>query len=87
VPEDEFEGLVNACLVAHEEVKKHGTSEMQTVIRLLLFQIGQELARRQSGDHESDQGYEQTEQNKEYKTRENADHSFVSAGAPHCGGR
>ena len=53
---EQFESIADACLAAHAEIEKHGTSEMQHLIRILLFQIGQQLARRQSGDHEVIQG-------------------------------
>ena len=48
----QFESMTDVCLAAHEVIKKHGTLEMQNLIRLLLFQIGQELARRQAKEHE-----------------------------------
>lgn len=40
--------MADACLKAHELVKAHGTVEMEATMRILLFQIGQEIALRES---------------------------------------
>ncbi|MCJ2106370.1 hypothetical protein MKK70_13455 [Methylobacterium sp. E-041] len=44
---EQIEAIANACLEANEVIERHGTPEMQTLMRLLLFQIGQEIARQQ----------------------------------------
>jgi len=46
--EGEINTLVEACVKTHELVKAYGTPEMQATMRMLLFQIGQEVARRQA---------------------------------------
>jgi hypothetical protein len=43
---DEMVALAESCLEANEIVQTYGTPEMKTLMRLLLFQIGQEIARR-----------------------------------------
>lgn len=40
--------MADACIAAQAAVERSGTSEMKTLIRILLFQIGQELARREA---------------------------------------
>ncbi|GJD43779.1 hypothetical protein AFCDBAGC_1634 [Methylobacterium cerastii] len=50
--QDKLEEIADACLALHEEIKRHGTTEMQHFIRLLLFQVGQELARQQAASQE-----------------------------------
>ena len=45
---DEMVALAEACLEANEIVQVYGTPEMKTLMRLLLFQIGRELARCQA---------------------------------------
>jgi hypothetical protein len=42
-----IEQVSEACLVAYETLKRHGTPEMQATMRILLFQIGREVARQQ----------------------------------------
>ncbi|MFK5595655.1 hypothetical protein ACFZ8E_01390 [Methylobacterium sp. HMF5984] len=42
---DEMVALAEVCLEANEIVQAYGTPEMMTLMRLLLFQIGQEIAR------------------------------------------
>lgn len=39
-----IDAMVEACLKAHDLVKAHGTPEMQATMRILLLQIGQEIA-------------------------------------------
>lgn len=55
-----LEAVAEACLTAHQLLELHGTSEMQSVSRVLLFQIGREIARREV---ESDKQLEMTEGN------------------------
>ena len=45
---DDVNEMAEACLKANELVKVHGTPEMQAIMRVLLFQIGQEIARKQA---------------------------------------
>ncbi|MEX7381175.1 hypothetical protein AB2C40_33050, partial [Pseudomonas aeruginosa] len=45
---DEIDALAEACLEANEIVQAYGTPEMMTLVRLLQFQIGREIARRQA---------------------------------------
>ena len=52
----QFDRIADVCLAAHAEIKEHGTSEMQNLIRLLLFEIGQELARQQLGESDVSRG-------------------------------
>ena len=49
---NQVEAIADACLAAHEEIKSHGMSEMQHLIRILLFQVDQELERLQSGERD-----------------------------------
>lgn len=50
--QDQLMELADACLAANEVIERHGTSEMRALIRLLLFQVGQELARQQASSQE-----------------------------------
>ncbi len=43
-----IDAMVEACLRAHELVQAHGTPEMQATMRILLFQVGQKIARRRT---------------------------------------
>ncbi|TXN42506.1 hypothetical protein [Methylobacterium sp. WL7] len=45
---DDVNEMAEACLKANELVKVYGTPEMQAIMRVLLFQIGQEIAREQA---------------------------------------
>lgn len=50
--QDKLEEIADACLALHEEIKRHGTAEMQHLIRLMLFQVGQDLARQLAASRE-----------------------------------
>ena len=41
---DEMVALAEACLEANKIVQAYGTPEMKSLMRLLLFQIGHEIA-------------------------------------------
>ncbi|GJD47156.1 hypothetical protein AFCDBAGC_5042 [Methylobacterium cerastii] len=41
----QFEVMLDACLAAYELIKESGTPEAEALMRLVLFQIGLELAR------------------------------------------
>jgi hypothetical protein len=43
-----IDAMVEACLKAHDLVKAHSTPEMQATMRILLLQIGQEIAREEA---------------------------------------
>ena len=43
---DEFEAMVAACIANHEKITLHGSFEMQTASRMLLFALAKEIARR-----------------------------------------
>ncbi|GJE60508.1 hypothetical protein [Methylobacterium trifolii] len=43
----DFEAMVDACIAAGEAVMAHGTPELQEAMRLFLFRLGRELARRE----------------------------------------
>lgn len=45
---NDIDAMAAVCLRAHEAVKEHGTPEMQATMRILLFQIAQEIAREQA---------------------------------------
>ena len=43
----DFARLVETCIAAQAAVERSGTPAMKTLARILLFQIGQELARQE----------------------------------------
>jgi hypothetical protein len=45
--DERFEAMADACLKAHEAVAEIGTPAMLAMTRALLWQVGQELARRE----------------------------------------
>ncbi len=45
---DALDRLVEVCLEAHALIDRCGTPAMRTMIRMLLFQVGRELARRET---------------------------------------
>lgn len=54
--DDQFAGMVDACLMAHATVAETGTAEMMSLARALLFLVGKEAARRAStGDPDRDE--------------------------------
>ncbi|TXN15778.1 hypothetical protein FV219_02020 [Methylobacterium sp. WL122] len=46
---NKINAIADLYLRAHEIIEQHGTPEMRSLMRLLLFQIGQELARQEAG--------------------------------------
>lgn len=45
---EELEAMAEACLKAHESVANSGTPEMLVLMQIVLFQVGHEIARRES---------------------------------------
>lgn len=45
---DKLDRLAEICLEAHASIDTCGTPVMRTMIRVLLFQVGRELARRET---------------------------------------
>ena len=52
----QFDRIAGVCLAAHAEIEEHGTSEMQNLIHLLLFETGQELALQHFGEIDVSRG-------------------------------
>jgi hypothetical protein len=46
-PEDNFEALAESCMANHEEILQHGSPEMQTASRILLYALAAEVRRRE----------------------------------------
>ncbi|MCJ2098429.1 hypothetical protein MKK69_03445 [Methylobacterium sp. J-026] len=46
---NEFEAMIEACIANHAEIMQHGSSEMKTASRLLLYALGEEVRRRGRG--------------------------------------
>ncbi|GJD58835.1 hypothetical protein [Methylobacterium dankookense] len=44
---DEFDEMVEACIEAGTLVLDHGSEELQQIMRVLLYRLGQEVARRE----------------------------------------
>lgn len=49
-PNDSLETLVGHCLAAHAIIGEHGSSVMQRLIDLLLYEVGRAMAA-DDGDH------------------------------------
>ncbi|MDE4909956.1 hypothetical protein PQI07_04470 [Methylobacterium sp. 092160098-2] len=47
VPRDDFEAMAEACISIHEEILRHGSPEMQTASRMLLYALAAEINRRE----------------------------------------
>lgn len=45
--EDAFDMMAQACIANHEEIMRHGSSEMQTASRMLLYALAVEIQRRE----------------------------------------
>jgi hypothetical protein len=45
---DEFDEMVEACIEAGTLVLDHGSEELQQIMRMLLYRLGQEVARREA---------------------------------------
>ncbi|MGU3329374.1 hypothetical protein ACLBXB_20785 [Methylobacterium mesophilicum] len=43
---DEFDAMAEACIANHDKIVQHGSSEMQTASRLLLYALAEEIRRR-----------------------------------------
>jgi hypothetical protein len=50
----EFDAVADACIANHEEIVQHGSSEMQTASRILLYALAEEIRRRSRGDETAD---------------------------------
>ncbi|GAN52324.1 hypothetical protein ME121_6456 [Methylobacterium sp. ME121] len=46
-PLSDFEAMAEACISIHEEIARHGSAEMQTASRMLLFALAAEIRRRE----------------------------------------
>lgn len=44
---DAFDAMAQACIANHEEIMRHGSSEMQTAARMLLYALAVEIQRRE----------------------------------------
>ncbi|MGE8126045.1 hypothetical protein ACQKQD_03620 [Methylobacterium sp. NPDC080182] len=44
---DDFEAMAEACISNHEEILRHGSQEMQTASRMLLYALVEEIHRRE----------------------------------------
>ena len=51
---DGFEALAEACIANHAEVMQHGSTEMQTASRMLLYALADEIRRREAARVASD---------------------------------
>ncbi len=45
--QDEFEAMAEACIANHKDVARHGSAEMQTASRMLLYALAAEIQRRE----------------------------------------
>lgn len=45
---DQIEVIAQACIEANDLIQESGTDMMKTIMRVLLFEIGQEIARQQA---------------------------------------
>lgn len=45
--EDAFDAMAQACIANHEEIMRHGSPEMRTVARMLLYALAVEIRRRE----------------------------------------
>ncbi|MCJ2070477.1 hypothetical protein MKK75_17010 [Methylobacterium sp. J-030] len=50
---EEFEAMAQACIANHEKIMRHGSSEMQTASRMLLYALAVEIRRRDEAHAES----------------------------------
>ncbi|MET3414884.1 hypothetical protein [Methylobacterium sp. 1030] len=57
---DEFDAVTQTCIENHEAIILHGSSEMQTASRMLLYSLAAEIVRRRAGmlSETSDEGQE-----------------------------
>lgn len=47
---DEFDAVVQACIENHKAIMLHGSSEMQTASRMLLYALAAEIQRREADE-------------------------------------
>ena len=45
--EDAFDTMAQGCIANHKEVMRHGSPEMQTASRMLLYALAVEIQRRE----------------------------------------
>ena len=43
----EFDAMAQACIDNHQAIVRHGSPEMQTASRMLLYALAEEIARRE----------------------------------------
>ncbi|KST57283.1 hypothetical protein AO398_25370 [Methylobacterium sp. GXS13] len=46
---DAFDAMAGACIDNHEAIMRHGSPEMQTASRMLLYALAEEVRRRSDG--------------------------------------
>ena len=44
---DRFDEMAQACITNHDQIMRHGSSEMQTASQILLYALAQEIALRE----------------------------------------
>lgn len=44
---DEFDVMADACIENHDAIMRHGSPEMQTASRMLLYALAEEIRRRE----------------------------------------
>ncbi|MCJ2098917.1 hypothetical protein [Methylobacterium sp. E-046] len=45
-----FDDMAQHCIDNHDDVMRHGSSEMQTASRMLLYALAEEIRRREQAD-------------------------------------
>ena len=45
--EDAFDTMAQSCIANHEDIMRHGSPEMQTAARMLLYALAVEIQRRE----------------------------------------
>lgn len=46
-PPNDFEAMAETCIANHEAILQHGSPEMQTASRMLLYALAEEIRRRE----------------------------------------
>jgi hypothetical protein len=46
-PPNDFEAMAEVCISNHDEIARHGSPEMQTASRALLYALAAEIQRRE----------------------------------------
>jgi hypothetical protein len=48
--EEAFDAVAEACIANHEAIMRHGSPEMQTASRMLLYALAVEIQRREKSE-------------------------------------